>query len=163
MGCDIHVYRERLTCNGWETDTTVEYHDSAVTEDEYGDFESGMGYIGRNYWLFAALSGVRAYEAPLVKPPAEDRGWPPDASTINEACKEQWEGDGHSHGWLTLGELRKLQTEYENLMVTDGGNPEKWDAVSESIKELADKLVKDFFVGDDNNEEECRIVFFYDS
>lgn len=161
MGCDIHVYRERKVDGIWETDTTVEYDTTSYDGEAYGDFASGMGWVGRSYWLFAALSGVRAYDNPPIKPPAEDRGWPKDAATTNDDCKIQWDSDAHSHGWLTLAELRKLQTEYENLIVLDGSNPEKWDAVSTLIKGLADSLVKDFFDGTD--EEDCRIVFFYDN
>lgn len=164
MGCDIHMYRERFKDGFWETDTVVEV-EAEPTEDSdgYKSFESGMGYIGRDYWVFGALSNVRAYNEDWpVKPPAEDRDFPTDACAVHVECSEQWDCDAHSHGYLTMTELKSLQEQYENAMVLDGSNPEKWLRISQSLTCLIEKAEQgDYFKGllDDN----CRILFFYDN
>ena len=97
------MYRERRINGVWETDTLKEGNDPSAPT--YFDFESGMRTGGRNYFLFALLSGVRQYGPMALKPPAEDRGWPEDAHEIHTACNEQWDSDAHSHGYLDMAEL----------------------------------------------------------
>lgn len=62
----------------------------------------------RSYEAFALLTGtVRNYDR---VPAAEcftdrPRGMPGDASAYARALAEGWEGDGHSHSWLTIAEM----------------------------------------------------------
>lgn len=162
MGCDIHIYRERYVNGGWETDTTVEIEDEGGS-NEYKSFESGCGYYSRSYWLFAALSNVRSYGDNLpVPPPAKGRGFPNDVTKIHDDCKESWDSDGHSHGWLTLAELKRLKEQYENAMVTHGDNPDKWGTIAEYIGDCIKQVSQGGYF-DGLPDEDCRIVFFYDN
>ncbi len=95
MGCDIHATIERRV-----------YLDEDRTE--HPDWENaGDPLIGRNYELFAVLAGVRNSYG--IKPIAEPRGVPDDASTIVDAWKDYWKGDGHNHSWLSLKELKEFE------------------------------------------------------
>lgn len=104
MGCDIHLYREKHVDGRWVTADTWEPFD-------YGGGDKGQQvpyhstYNGRNYKLFAILSeGVRG-ESPFSFKP---RGMPLIASDeVRQAC-DVWCGDGHSHSYLYLHELKEL-------------------------------------------------------
>lgn len=114
MGCDIHFYVERLENGKWvsadkwtpneyaggegEPETEVKYEDCFCSE--------------RNYNLFAILADVRNGSGfagcdtgdgfvPISKP----RGLPDDVSEQVNADATRWDGDGHSHSWLTVEEL----------------------------------------------------------
>lgn len=157
MGCDIHLYRERKIDGVWESDTI---------EEEDGECMNYQGFRlkgGRSYALFAVLSGVRMYFELPVKPPAEDRGYPDDATGVNQRCLEYWEGDAHSAGHLTLGELTKLKDDWEQAIVlVEGDN--RVDPTY-SLAEL-ENLLECVHGGDyfrDTPPDEGRILFFYDN
>lgn len=158
MGCDIHVYRERRVNGEWETDTQVEKEEG----EDWSSYESGVGYVDRNYWLFAALSGVRSYSALAINPPAEDRGFPEDAAQLHQECSEQWDSDGHSHGYLDMAELDKLILEYFQAPVTKDGNADFFEGVHDALTSLKERASQgDYFKG--LEPEDCRILFFYDN
>ncbi|AEJ81561.1 gp042 [Erwinia phage vB_EamP-S6] len=163
MGCDIHLYRERRINGEWETDTTRECEsEEAEAEDPYYSYESGMGYYGRSYVLFAALSGVRSYSAMAIAPPAEDRGFPEDACDIHKWCSEQWDADGHSHGWLDMAELDTLIEQYFQAPVLHDGDAQRFEHAHANLVELRDQAnTGDYFKG--LEPEDCRILFFYDN
>lgn len=84
MGCDIHSY--------------IEYKKN-------GQWKSESCYIGRDYALFGLLAGVRGVS---IKPIAEERGLPPDVTKRVQQQSNAWDGDGHSHSYVTLEELLEL-------------------------------------------------------
>ena len=94
MGCDIHDFVEIKVNGKWEMLGDVfETYDRLPTRHPYD---------GRCYSLFALLAGVRGRD---ILPIAEPKGIPDDASIdYFEECKK-WEGDGHSHSYLTLKEI----------------------------------------------------------
>lgn len=119
MGCDIHLYVEKRNASGeWVTADT--WHDD---EDEPGRKSvylwgpglkclAGPLYSGRNYDLFAVLANVRngygvagCDTGEGFVPIAEPRGVPEDACREYLDEVSHWDGDGHSHSWLTLREL----------------------------------------------------------
>ncbi len=163
MGCDIHLFRERRIDGIWETDTTRECEpEEQQAEDPYYSYESGMGYFGRSYLLFAALSGVRSYGPMAIDPPAEDRGFPEDACEMNKACSDQWDADGHSHGWLDMRELSELMEKYFQAPVLHDGNAERFEMVLANLEELKTQAEQgDYFKG--LAPEDCRILFLYDN
>ena len=61
-------------------------------------------YSGRNYELFGILAGVRDHNNDSIDDP---RGLPEDVSEVTKKESDRWDGDGHSHSWLTLKELRE--------------------------------------------------------
>ena len=95
MGCDIHLYAERLENGAW-------------------GYLPGCPDPGRNYALYSILADVRNYhDLPVI---AEPKGLPDDISEElkNETAQEYdpedeewsdvWLGD-HSFSWFTLREL----------------------------------------------------------
>jgi len=118
MGCDIHLHVEVRRDGKWThyaSDDAVD-DDPRRVVDEWGgvglagasgeiDWELRCDFdVGRNYALFAMLSGVRDYGGGTV-PVAEPRGVPDDASPETAADAAEWDADGHTHSWLTLAEL----------------------------------------------------------
>lgn len=93
MGCDIHLRVEQRSADGtW----------SPVPDP----------FDTRNYRLFSALAGVRnGYgfagidTGDPITPIAEPRGLPADVSAPVKADSDEWDIDGHTHSWLTVGEL----------------------------------------------------------
>lgn len=133
MGCDIHLFTETWRHGGWQKVGSIFPEPNFNPEkpanqwwcyDEQGQQLStphaeahtdncwlnnrdttDEPYSGRNYNLFGILAGVRRYDA---HPVAEPRGVPDDASAEYRAIVNRWNGDGHSHSWLTLAELQAV-------------------------------------------------------
>ena len=107
MGCDIHLYREKKINGVW------------VTADKWSDpYDEGMivdyddrAFTGRNYDLFGFLADVRRD----IPGGFEPRGTPEDVCDLLAKEIESWDGDGHSHSYLHLQELKdaveRLKTE----------------------------------------------------
>jgi hypothetical protein len=112
MGCDIHLYVEVKTPEGWRSadkwTTNTEDYDEPHTDVDYDD----RFYRDRNYDLFAILAGVRDERGFAgcdtgagFNPIAPERGLPSDVSPNVQKASDQWDCDGHSHSWLTVAEL----------------------------------------------------------
>jgi hypothetical protein len=109
MGCDIHLHVEKKVdgqWNRWERTEVVTWPSGYRTAENY------YGYSGRNYDLFGMLADVRngrgfagCDTGDGFKPISMPKGFPEDASYEVEKDKDCWEGDGHSHSYLTLSEL----------------------------------------------------------
>lgn len=83
MGADIHIVVECKRNGRW--------------------VEAGVPPCdNRNYALFGVLAGVRSSEHPTICSP---KGMPADASDAAKELNDHWNGDGHSHSWLTLREI----------------------------------------------------------
>lgn len=86
MGCDIHSFGEY--------------------KDEQGKWRCIQGlepFEWRSYTNFAFLAGVRNGQG--LKPISEPRGLPEDCSDEVRASSDAWDGDGHTHSWLSMQEL----------------------------------------------------------
>lgn len=119
MGCDIHIYREKLIDGQWVTADTwrpCNWDDTALIHDEIGG--------DRNYALFYCLAGVRQNGDghPFRFAP---RGMPITASAEVLGECETWDRDGHSHSFLYLHELEELLSVLENNMVPVSGMKER--------------------------------------
>lgn len=103
MGCDIHIYREKKINGAWVTaDHWADEYDEGRLSVPY----KMRAYSGRNYDLFGFLSdGVRNTVPGAFSP----RDTPADASSEVAQEVARWDGDGHSHSWLGLDELRAAQ------------------------------------------------------
>lgn len=109
-----------------------------------------FGRLGRrDYGFFARLAGVRG-EGP------RPNGLPSDASAMTQRCIARWEGDGHSHGHMTLREFvkRKIITD---VTIADaaksklqGGDP---------IAEFLGNYIDDDITLDDNT----RVIAWFDN
>lgn len=128
MGCDIHMYVEYKK--------TIEKKPRWINGD-YFKFNPHFEYLGdeskyermelhgnRNYGLFATLAGVRDYTNTMI-PVSDPKGVPEDASEYVKKANEDREGDGHTHSWLTLKELKDYQTKGTKLKRTGLLSPEQ--------------------------------------
>lgn len=120
MGFDIHPY--------------VEYRDSKTgqwtpadpwTQDDKGGwrvpYHCGINR-DRHYNWFAFLADVRnetwGEHIPVAQEP---RGIPADCCERIRAESEDWDGNGHSHSWLTLGELEAAWKEVKDERIRFNG------------------------------------------
>lgn len=111
MGCDIHFFVERrdTTINRWVSADSWEMEDDGRTQ--YVPYQKEY-YNDRNYNLFAILADVRNGRGFAgddmgdgFVPVSMPKGLPGNVSANVEACAKRWNGDGHSHSWLTIREL----------------------------------------------------------
>jgi hypothetical protein len=93
MGCDIHSYTEKKTEQGYES-------------VDFAPFD------WRSYGMYAFLAGVRNYSG--ITPIAEPRDLPDDVSSAVKQHAEDWNGDGHTHSWLSVKELTEF--DYDQMM-----------------------------------------------
>lgn len=135
MGCDIHAFIEIKLHNKWEY---------------YGEIE-----LYRNYAIFAKLAGIRDNGEEPVIPIAYCRGILDDSSEIYKLHVKNWEGDGHSHSWITSEEFmelynftKKFNNTYFNSVLLFG----QYLVDFFESKRYIPKEVKNF-----------RIVFFFDN
>lgn len=115
MGCDIHMYAEKLQKGKWVKVGDV--FDNPYYEPEGADYswntpKTCHPYIGRNYNLFAILADVRngygfagCKTGEPMEPIDEPRGLPYDVSKEVKVESDGWGIDGHSHSYFTLGEI----------------------------------------------------------
>lgn len=109
-----------------------------------------FGRLGRrDYKFFGRLAGVRR-DGP------DPNGVPPDASVMTQRVVARWEGDGHSHGHMTLREFVKRKIISDDSLAEaaksklQGGDP---------IAEYLGDCVDDDITLDDNT----RVVFWFDN
>lgn len=111
MGADIHIYTEvRRTVNNELKWINVDnwrinpYYDKT---DPNGESRLVLQSIHgrRDYSLFAILANVRNYDEanPFI---CEPKGLPEDISIPTKQEADVWDGDGHSHSYFTLKELK---------------------------------------------------------
>ena len=98
------------------------YEDDGSIKEWYKDeYLFANVYHGRNYDLFSILADVRngygfagiptgsriipVLESLYQEPPC--RGLPSSVSPLVKRKSDDWNGDGHSHNWLTLEELKR--------------------------------------------------------
>ena len=124
MGCDIHIFAEVRKNGKWESTGKVfknPYYrpneKSTIHEDgsEWNAEFTAEPYSGRNYDLFAILADVRngrgfagIKTGEGFNPIAEPKGVPNDVCPEIQEEYESWGGggDGHSHSYFTIKELR---------------------------------------------------------
>ena len=164
MGCDIHMCVEvKRNINGVERWVSADhfslnpYFDGVDTDEE--QYRIVGLFTDRNYAAFDCLAGVRSYndDSPRIDNP---RGVPADAAATTLADIAKWDGDGHSHSYVTLREViefngRKFEREVSGMvdpetaraLDTDGTEPRSWcgwtsreDYVQRSWKQQVDAL-----------------------
>jgi hypothetical protein len=151
MGCDIHLYSETKRNGRWMADKAATFFQGKEDpEDTYETTTLEDSYEGgRNYRLFGLLAGVRC-SWPFS---FEERGLPDDMSDQVKKLSDSWEGDAHSHSWLTRQELQHKATE---LMIS----PEEGAHMCAGYLQ---SLLADLPVTDNPDPSEQRIVFWFDN
>jgi hypothetical protein len=152
VGCDIHLYSETKTKNGWEINEKCYWSYWNDFSDEYHlecDYDDHI-YSGSNYALFGLLAGVRSQHELEFEP----MGFPRDASIQMNRLYKQWDGDAHTPSYLTSKELLdKIKELKENGLY----DPDDDKYLVESLQKILDGL------GMIDKEGEKRIVFWFDS
>lgn len=99
MGCDIHLYVEAKIDGIWKS---VDNWETDKVGDQYIPYEKRF-YTGRNYNFFSILADVRN-DSDFV-PISQPKGLPEDISPEVKYQSNIWDGDGHSHSYLTIQEI----------------------------------------------------------
>lgn len=194
MGCDIHIYTEVKRKDTWNHADYFRrnryYNEGNLSEPE---FVVSSIYDGRNYRLFAVLANVRNYDNlnMAISPP---KGLPENVCPYIKKKSDYWEGDGHSHSYFNLKELKDYQsnnnTVKENGLLTkvqveelgQGILPNFWcrgssdednmfwkewtrevDVLGPLIKNMKEILEEEFYTYKEENDEDIRIVFWFDN
>lgn len=171
MGCDIHWHSETRTDTGWTCDQAATFVND--TGDYYGEGENEAGKThydmddlkgrDRNYWFFGLLANGVRRNWPFS---FEEKGQPGDMSHEVGTIVQQWEGDGHSHSWLTREELICKKAELEKLRPELLINPhEDYQAqhLDELISCLATTIANMEEASPGTAPEDQRLVFFFDN
>ena len=116
MGCDIHLFVEKQSKYNKRWISADIWTESDYSDD-HGELEVDLDnriYSDRNYDAFAILANVRnGYGFAGIDtgdgfvPIDDPRGLPDDISPLVRKEAEHWEGDGHSHSYFTLKELKE--------------------------------------------------------
>lgn len=129
MGCDIHMFVEYQTKVDKKQEWIIGdyfrinpyYKEGESDEPKYERL--GL-HDRRNYDLFATLAGVRDYTEQVI-PVSEPKGFPKDACGYVKEQKKIWDGDGHTHSWVTLKELKEYQNKNPKLKQTGLLSPQQ--------------------------------------
>lgn len=110
MGCDIHICTEvqksvnsKMTWVNSDHFKRNRYYNEESAKEGEKEWTLIPIYDDRNYELFSILADVRNYSDNI--PISQPKGIPDDCSEITRKEIDYWEGDGHSHSYLTLREL----------------------------------------------------------
>lgn len=180
MGCDIHAYIEIRQDGKWEHyDWQKQYqigtYEDGSPEYDYDKLWDNPLGIGRNYDLFAILANVRnghGFAGILTgtgfEPMDKPRGLPQDVSLEVRAESDEWNGDGHSHSWMSLPEL--LGYDYEGKSTTRygvvsqsqyqefklNGKPSQYsgDVWGQRIKKISNAEMDEFLTGNSELSQE---------
>jgi hypothetical protein len=105
-------------------------------------------YIGRNYNLFAIIGDARNYGDKPYNSISAYREIPEDASEVTKYyCNEIWEGDGHSHSWISLKEILEF-------------GKDEW--YKNHCQGFWDKIVE-YMISLNLPPEDVRLVFWFDN
>lgn len=103
MGCDIHIWAEKVNDFGTRVTERLAYNDET-----------------RCYGAFAFLAGIRNYSG--ITPLDSPRGLPPDCDELlREKLSDSFY---HSHSWFTLDELNAVN--YDKLVENRRYSAEVW-------------------------------------
>ena len=86
MGCDIHLHTEIKFKGKWHSYSKPK--------------------VKRSYGLFSKMANVR--NGGLVEPISRPKGLPEDVTELTKYCSDHTGTDGHSHSWLSSGEVSDL-------------------------------------------------------
>ena len=137
MGCDIHLFTEIKKSinsqNKWVNADNWRYNPYYQEGNDDGERMLNIEslYSGRNYELFGILAGVRDRNNDSIDDP---RGLPEDVSEVTKKESDRWDGDGHSHSWLTLKELKEYQGLHPVVKREGFISPEAAELLDEGIE-----------------------------
>lgn len=119
------------------------YEEDRESEEEYSLVEV---YSGRSYSLFTELAKVRDYNE-SKSTMGDPKGIPKDIHSLTKRYIDSWAGDGHSHSYHSLKELKDF----------DG------TAIDTQVQYLIEAIEKRLNEYKSKDDEDFRIVFFFDN
>ena len=172
MGADIHFTIEHRDPNdglGWVgvfwsdaphspsgyNHTAYDNNANISAEEQRRRMDDGVHPFGRlrrrDYDFFGRLAGVRR-DGP------DPNGVPPDASVMTQRVVARWEGDGHSHGHMSLREFvkRKIITD---VTIADAAKSklQGGDPIAEYLGDCGDEF------NDITLDDNTRVVYWSDN
>lgn len=173
MGCDIHQYVEAKQDGRWiEVKPLVKnpYYEKGSTWDfTANEFVPVSEARPRNYDAFAILGDVRNGRGfggwatgDGFKPIAAHRGLPADVSRTVQAESDGWNGDGHSHNWLTLREL-VADDAYWNQTTIQYGNDATYKVHASWYYSVLIPALVEWATSKDLSLDDVRLVFWFDN
>jgi len=180
MGCDIHIFVERKKNDKWVHYTGKHFSSvwgHAKEEKDNSPFD------WRSYSMYGFLAGVRhSYIKPIKEPIYTI---PDDTSEYVKKEFERWDGDGHSHSFLTARELLEFDYNQDLREPNDDFSTNSRKVLFEKKahrkntdfdEEEIDKTYYDFLGGPDSmffthvkelaelgEPDDVRIVFWFDN
>jgi hypothetical protein len=154
MGCDIHMVYEEKYDTEW---VGVHAYPHLNTPAFGGGLPEPMirgawpRITERHYELFGKLAGVRE-DGP------EPLGVPEDVSQLARVMIAGWDGDGHSHSYLSLDEFARRYARCERVVTEAAADRLRGGDGFHNIK-----IICAGGVDVDDNEREARIVFWFDN
>lgn len=106
-------------------------------------------YQDRSYFLFGILAQVRWKPVPSFGNP---KGLPEDISEEGREFMNSYNGDGHSHSYLTLQEL--INFKWEDVKDSDGVSGEIPEDLANNLKSLLTPEI---------TPVDIRLLFFFDN
>lgn len=157
MGCDIHVYCEKLTKSGWTKSGWATADRFKYEPDWNPEYRVDPIYRDRHYAMFAVLANVRNYDG-IENIFSDLRGLPEDICSQTRKEYERWEPDAHGYGWATLQELYDYRAE----------EPENGALLGELISCFEERVRKELWFVEGREiprekSEAFRIVFWFDN
>jgi hypothetical protein len=164
MGADIHTYIERKMPSGnWAFVSNLDnvIYSKALWSSDKPNFVHAFYVVNsRNYELFARLASVRGDGR-------EARGLPDGVSEMVQMYADAWEGDGHSHSWLSASDFAD---DYYGIQVLEEDEPmleyhqntlqvDKNYAVLQFLQEMCGVSG----IGEVTQANEFRFVFWFDN
>ena len=131
MGCNSHLTIE--VKKEWYNGTRWETYALDIPES-------------RDYTIYELMAGVRGEEEKALISP---RGIPTDVDMSTKSWIERWEGDVHTHSYLTAAEFRDVLDEYPATEIPD----KAWLSLGKVLDTLEQIYGKD----------RARVVFFFDN
>ncbi len=138
MGCDVHATFEVKVDNKWE--------------------HYSIPHFSRNYQLFEKMAGVRGDVANAISPP---KGLPEDISIVTKIDANYWNGNAHTHSWLSSTEFKELYNYHKSIE-----NSDWWKIDYETYGYLFGNGFECFSDIDEHYPKEIqdfRLVFWFDN
>jgi hypothetical protein len=161
MGSDIHWYSETRKGGKWicdQAETFAAEEDTDPNEPVRYDMDDFPGR-GRDYWMF----GLLAHNRTSWPWSFDEKGMPDDASReVRQLCSD-WDGDGHTHSYVTRAELKAKMEEIRMARAHSLIQPEL-AKFNEGADHFMTRLPE--IIGNLNSEvpdEDQRIVFWFDN
>ena len=177
MGTDIHFYVERkcycykdndkytwVSIDKWSINPYSILRPDENTPRWEVEFTYQYYWV-RNYCVFALLADIRNFYH--IEPISKPRGLPSDVTNEIKLQSDSEGLDAHSHSWLLLSELNKVDWNKEFSWVShhvDNEGHETNEIITKKYKDACSDIIEVIEkLNKIDNDENIRIVFWFDN